>query len=284
MRLRDATALAAALLLSTACAKGEAGAPATDHGPVAQTAPAAAGGAPKAADLPSEPGRARAVIRDAKLDVVVAEPQKAAAELSALVERKGGFVSSTDTTSPGKESEVVTVGLRAPAAEFQAILEGTRRTGRVLREEVRGKDVTEELVDLDARLRAQRAVEAQYLEILRQAKTVPDLLEVQKKLGEARADIERAEGRKRFLEDQVALSTFQIVLRKEQTASQVGADTPFSQSASAAARDFVLVVRGATHLGIRAVGVLLPIALFFGVPTALIVLWQRRKRRVLASA
>jgi chromosome segregation ATPase len=73
--------------------------------------------------------------------------------------------------------------------------------------------VTEEYIDLEARLRTQKALEAQFLEIMKQAHKISDALEVQRQIAEVRADIERIEGRRRFLENQSALSTITLMLQ-----------------------------------------------------------------------
>jgi hypothetical protein len=62
-----------------------------------------------------------------------------------------------------------------------------------------GQDVTEEYIDLEARLRSKKALEAQFLEIMKQAHKISDALEVQSQIADVRADIERIEGRRRFL-------------------------------------------------------------------------------------
>lgn len=238
----------------------------------------------KPATEPTDVSTARAVMRDAKVELTTDAPSKQLAAITRLVDARGGFVASTDTTNPGRPSEAVVVVARVPSAQFASFLDGVRSVGTPIRETVSGKDVTEELVDLGARLRAQRAIEAQYLQILSQAKSVPDLLEVQKKLGEVRGEIERAEGRKRWLDDQVAFSTFHVTLRKDVAAAEIGADRPFSASVGAAAHDAVQVVRGGVHFGIRVVGVMLPLALLLS-PALLAIWWlHRRSMRKLPAA
>lgn len=79
---------------------------------------------------------------------------------------------------------------------------------------MQGNDVTEEFYDLTARLENKRKAEKRYQEILASAKTTKDILEVEQALTNAREEIERMEGRKRFLEDQVALSIINVNLHE----------------------------------------------------------------------
>ena len=76
--------------------------------------------------------------------------------------------------------------------------------------------MTEEYIDLEARIRSKQALEAQFLEIMKQARSVSDALEVQRQLSEVRSEIERIEGRRRFLENQSSLSTITVTLQPSQ--------------------------------------------------------------------
>jgi len=153
---------------------------------------------------------------------------------------------------------------------------------RVSNEKVTGQDVTEEYVDLEARVRAQRAVEKQYLTILEQAKTIPDILAVQQKLGEVRTEIERAEGRRRLLENETSLSTITVHVARQIAA--VDASGPgFGRSVREAGHDAVHVGIAILNGAIRLVGVLLPVGVLVVAPAVFLVrLWRRRraKRRV----
>jgi hypothetical protein len=199
-----------------------------------------------------------------------------------LAEARGGFVLSADTSrlraEDGAEQTTITVVFRVPAAVFDATLETLRGLGSVSTEKVTGQDVTEEYVDLEARLKARRAVEDQYLAILKDAKNIPDILAVEHNLGEVRTDIERAEGRRRFLDSQTSLSTFTVHLGRHIEA--VDASGPgFGKSVQKAARDAVDVAIAIVNGAIRLIGVLAPVALLLGLPAYLVVRAIVRRRR-----
>ena len=78
-----------------------------------------------------------------------------------------------------------------------------------------GQDVTEQYTDLEAQLRNAKAQEEVYLEILKQAKTVEDILLVQDRLGNIRAVIEGLEGRIKYLENATSYSTITVSLQEE---------------------------------------------------------------------
>lgn len=157
----------------------------------------------------------RKIIRNAEFDLELDDPADAQRKLTALAETHGGFVVTSESkfnraNAPGA---VVNVVLRVPAAQFNAVIEKIRGLGgRNPQEKITGQDVTEEYIDLEARARTQRALEAQMLEILKRAGKISDALEVQNQIAAVRTEIERLEGRQRFLANQAALSTINITL------------------------------------------------------------------------
>jgi len=253
----------------------------------AKPEPAAAGAGQSPAASPLDPGgspadTARRIIRTAELSVETDAPEAAARKLAALADAKGGFVVSSDTgrttDADGAETVSTTIVFRVPVAAFDEALATVRALGsRVSSEKVTGQDVTEEYVDLEARIRAQRALEEQYLSILKDARAIPDVLAVQQKLGEVRTEIERAEGRRRLLENETSLSTITVHVARHIAA--VEASGPgFGRSVREAGHDSVVVAIAIVNGAIRAVGVLLPVGLLVVAPAVLLVrVWRRRR-------
>jgi hypothetical protein len=265
--------LLGALLLS--CQKADRAAP-----------PAAGAAAPAATNATTssrDPGDSpRRIIRTAELYVETDAPEAAVSKLTALADARGGFVVSSETSrqkdSDGAETVTTTIVFRVPVGAFDDALATVRTLGsRVSSEKVTGQDVTEEYVDLEARIRAQRAVEEQYMGVLKEAKTIPDILAVQQKLGEARTEIERAEGRRRFLESQTSLSTVTVHVARHIEA--VDASGPgFGRSLTLAGHDVVAVAVAIVNGAIRTAGVLLPVGVLIGLPSWLVVRALRRRR------
>jgi hypothetical protein len=227
----------------------------------------------------------RRVIHTAELSLDADVPEAVESKLGILAETKGGFVVSSETArardSDGAELVTVSVVFRVPAAAFDATLASVRALGtRVSNERITGQDVTEEYVDLEARIKAQRAIEEQYLSVLKDAKTIPDVLAVQQKLGEVRTEIERAEGRRRFLENQTSLSTITVHVSRHFEAVDTRGPG-FGRSVVQACHDAVTVAIAIVNGAIRAVGILLPIAVLIVAPIWLVVraVIRRRRRR-----
>lgn len=159
----------------------------------------------------------RKIIRNADLSLETDAPEEAQRQIAAIADSKGGFVvESTQSGSNVKAAtrDTVSMTVRVPAEKFNEALDEIRKTAsRVIVETVKGEDVTEEFIDIEARLKAKKSLEAQFMEIMKRANSVEDALKVQRELAEVRGEIEKIEGRKRFLENQASLSTVKIRLQ-----------------------------------------------------------------------
>lgn len=224
----------------------------------------------------------RKIIRNATLTLEVEQPGKAMQRIASVAESRGGFVVTSDsrqqTSVKGEHAyEVITVEMRVPAAQFDAALADIRAAGgSVTAQKITGKDVTEEYIDLEARLRTQRALEAQLLEIMKSAHEVSDAISVQRELTNVRTEIERVEGRRRFLESQSSLSTISVTLQPP--ASFIGT-TGFFRSVGSAFGEGVDIAATITLFFIRLLLALIPVALFLGLPAYFILRFLVRRLR-----
>jgi hypothetical protein len=215
----------------------------------------------------------RKIIRNANLTVEVASPGDSQRKIVSIAESHQGFVVTSESTqrpSEDRNKPEITINLvvRVPAAQFNQVMEEIRAVGaRVIQEKVTGQDVTEEFMDLEARIKNQKALESQFLEIMKRAGKVDDALSVQRELADVRTEIEKLEGRRRFLENQSSLSTINVTL---QPPTQIVNATGFSYSVRSAFSDGVEVAAGIVLFLIRAVVAMLPIVLFIVLPLALI--------------
>ncbi|HEX9950367.1 MAG TPA: DUF4349 domain-containing protein [Rubricoccaceae bacterium] len=156
----------------------------------------------------------RVLVRTAEMRIDVRDYAAARTRALATARRLGAVVSGEDERRSAYEV-ANTLTLRVDAARFDSLLDAMAGLGEVTARSVSVEDVTEQAVDLDARLRARRAVEARYVEILSRAASVEDVLAVEKQLAETREEIERADAQQRSLRDRVALSTLRLTLAEE---------------------------------------------------------------------
>lgn len=230
----------------------------------------------------------RKIIRNADLNLEANSPEESQQKITAIVESKGGFViESTQSSSNSNVTtrDVVTMTTRVPAAKFNESLDEIRKTSnRVIVETISGQDVTEEFVDIEARLKTKKALEAQFLEIMKQGKTVADALQVQRELANVRGEIEQIEGRKRFLENQSSLSTIKIRLQTP-AAYSPNSSGFFYQLKEAFSSGFNFALNFILGL-VTFVIAILPFVLFVMLPIYLLLryFWRRlRTRKVVAK-
>ena len=223
----------------------------------------------------------RKIIRNADLQLESDKPEEAQTKISQIAETKGGFVVETQSSASDAKANVrdtVSMTVRVPAAKFDEALNEIRQAAsRVIVENIKGEDVTEEFIDIEARLKTQKALEAQFLEIMKQSKTVADALNVQTEIATVRGEIEKIEGRKRFLESQASLSTVKIRLQTPAAFSTNSAGF-FGKLGQAfgtgfdAALSFILVL-------VTALIALLPFFLFIVLPVYFVIRYFLRKNR-----
>src|SRR5258707_8429777 len=215
----------------------------------------------------------RKIIRNANLTIEVPSPTESQRKIFSAAESHGGFVVTsemTQQTAEDKSKPTMSVNLvvRVPALQFDQVMAEIRGVAnRVVQENRTGQDVTEEFIDLEARIKNQKALEVQFLEIMKRAGKVEDALEDQTQLAALRTEIEKLEGRKRFLENQASLSTINVTL---QTPTQIINAVGFWHDVRSAFAEGVDVALAIILFLIRAVIALLPILVLIVLPAVLI--------------
>lgn len=229
----------------------------------------------------------RKIIRDADLQLETDAPEEAQNKISAIAESKGGFVVETQSSSSDVKAatrDTVTMSVRVPAAKFNEALDEIRKSAsRVINETVKGQDVTEEFIDVEARLKAKKALEEQFLEIMKRSNSVADALNVQRELGNVRGEIEQIEGRKRFLENQSSLSTVKITLKTPAVFSAASKGF-FSRLAESVGGGFDIALNFILFFVSAAIA-LLPFLILIVLPIYLLIryLLKRNRKQKLAS-
>ena len=229
--------------------------------------------------IPDAQATDRKIIRNGEFTIETKTPADDQRKIAGIAEALGGFVVTSEfqQTSNVSSGTTVNVIVRIPSAQFQKATDEIRKTGiQVIREKLSGQDVTEEYVDLEARLRTKKALEAQFLEIMKRASKISDALEVQEKITEVRTEIERLEGRRRLIDNQAALSTINITLQTTAplvAVTQTGFWASIKNSFGDGVDVAVAIILGAIHL----VTVLLPVALLIFLPLGLVLRYLNRR-------
>lgn len=101
--------------------------------------------------------------------------------------------------------------IRIPNQDFDAFIsEISQGVSHFDRKEISQQDVTEEFIDIEARMNAKKKLEARYLQLLTKANKVSEMLEIEKQLAEIREEIEAKEGQLKYMQNQVSMSTVSI--------------------------------------------------------------------------
>jgi cell division septum initiation protein DivIVA len=159
----------------------------------------------------------RSIIRTGEVQLRVENFEAARANLTAAVEARGGYVSDStkEVNDYGEESWTSgRVVLRVPAENFSGTMTAVESEGRVLGSSTSTEDVTEQVVDLQARLENLRAERERLRELYQRANDTEDVLAVERRLSEVQTEIERTEARLQSLERRVAYSTITVEMRE----------------------------------------------------------------------
>jgi len=198
-------------------------------------APQVASGAPgdtfSAAPQQPLPALPERVVKTAELTLRIRSGRFDVAwgSVASIASRFGGYVASSgrgtqpepepvpvpqtgDAAQANSEPGSGDVTIRIPAKSFEQALVQLRAIGTVTADRVSSNDVTQDYVDLQGRLRNQRAQQAALLQLMGRAKTVSDTLAVQTQLSGVEEQIEQITGRLNLLANQTALSTITVHL------------------------------------------------------------------------
>jgi hypothetical protein len=216
-----------------------------------------------------EPTEERKIVKEGYMTLEVEDIAETMDEVAEMADELNGYVVS----SYKREYERGISGritIRVPSEKFDEAFERLRQLAvAVPYETTTAKDVTEEYVDLEARLGNLLATEAQYLTLMEEAENVEDMLRVQKELSNVREQIEQIEGRMQYLEQTSETALIELTLEETK-----GLTEPWSASAA-----FQSAVRGLTAFGRGLATVLIWLGIFCWAWVPPLVIWLRRRRR-----
>ncbi|WP_280400565.1 DUF4349 domain-containing protein [Nocardia carnea] len=154
---------------------------------------------------------ARKEVVTGRVDLTAADPIAAALTLTDRVTRLNGRIDQR-TENPGTDDTYPHANLvvRIPAAETDAFLEGLREIGEVTEVSTNRDDVTMQWQDLDARITALQASVTRLRDLMARAANTADLIAAEGALADRQAELDSLTGQRRYLDDQISLSTLTI--------------------------------------------------------------------------
>jgi hypothetical protein len=224
----------------------------------------AATAAPPAVTLPAQAQQAGSMlIRTGHAAVEVDSVDVGIARVRQLAEATGALIANTTVQAGREQQRSASLELRVPSDRFDAVVNGLAPIGKVESVNITAQDVGEEFVDLTARLANARRLEARLIELLaNRTGRLSDVLTVERELARVREQIERYEGRLRYLQSRVAVSSLTVVVHEPApvVATRPG-ENVIGEAFVEAWRRFVRITAGF----IASLGVLIPLgALGFG--------------------
>ncbi len=216
------------------------------------------------------------IIKTGSLTVVVDDADESSATVQEIAEKAGGYVSSVSLRELTDGSRSGSVQIRVPADQFDTVLNEIKDAALVVeRETVSTEDVTEEYIDVSARLSNSQAQEDRYVEILEIATTVEEIMQIEEALSWVRSDIESYQGRIDYLDSQTGFSTITVSLSEEPVIVIGGKEFRPGTTIKEAALAFVALVQWSINAAIWIIivggGLLIPLALLAWVARKIII-------------
>lgn len=215
----------------------------------------------------------RYLIKNATATIEADDPRKAASAFLESVQEAGGYISDLREENPGQGSLNLHMTVRVPAAVFDETMTALDSVGRVIDRTITTQDVTEEFVDTESRLRNLKQTEERVLDHLNRTGDLEDILRIERELSNYREQIERLEGRLRFLKNRVFFSTIRLYIFEKAKAGPLTPDESFSTGkvATEAARSLIEFAQEVWTLAIW-LGVWAPV----WAPVLLLLVWLVR--------
>ena len=215
----------------------------------------------------------RKFIRNAQVRIRVTDFTASGRDIEQMVRQAGGQITTSNETKTGNSLENA-LTIRVPAARFDALL------ALIVKESIftdtktiTAEDVTRRYVDTEARIRSKKTVEETYLRLLKQAKSVADVLKVDEQLAQIREEREVQEAELRQLKDEVALSTLNLTYYQQTEAALRPEEPVYAQI-------WHNLTEGSRLIGDVAVGLFyfIPLGLLVGGVIWLVQRWRRQRR------
>ncbi|MET8759314.1 DUF4349 domain-containing protein [Lentzea sp. NPDC004782] len=215
----------------------------------------------------------RQLVRTATVDLRSDDVRAAVSKIKDRVVAAGGFAGQENTTSTSGS-----VTLRVPASELDRIVDGIpdMRIGEVTRREMHSEDVTDQLVDVDARIATQKASVDRLRALFERAGTTSEIAQVEAELTKRQSELESMQRRSESLKGKVAMATLTVQVSTVPIEAPAPVDAGFGAAFRSGWDAVVAVFKVITVV----VGAVLPFVLVLALPAAAVIYVLRRRKRV----
>ena len=212
------------------------------------------------------------IIKNGDMEIAVSNLLEAKKKVSEIIKNNKAYLQSENFRN-SDTSENINLVIRVPHQNFDAIINSfSDGIGAVEAKTVKAEDVTEEYTDVSIKLENKRIYLEKYREMLKNAASTKDMLEIQENIRALEDEIDVAEGRLRFIDDRVNYSTLELLLFKEKArssaTSKIGFGSRFGDSIAEGWNSFVSFLLG-----------LISFWPFFIIIPLLIFAWKKWRRK-----
>ncbi len=201
------------------------------------------------------------VIRTGQAEIEVDSLEAAIGQVEALARRVGGFIANRSIASGESQRRSATLQIKVPAARYDQAMSGLNGIGKLISATTDAQDVGEEYVDVNARMANARRLEERLVTLLAtRTGKLQDVLAVERELARVREEIERYEGRLRYLRSNVAVSTLAVTVSEPAPVVGEPGSNVVVEAFKQAWRNFVAFIAAL----IQSLGVLIPVVVIFG--------------------
>lgn len=227
----------------------------------------------------------RLIIRNGTLNIVVTDTEDAMQEISQLAQQRDGWVVSSNVYDYYPDGKQGTVFIRVPVTQFDAVMVAIKEMAtEVSSESTSSDDVTDQYVDLSARLSNLEATAERVRSFLDESQNVEEALAVNQELSRLEGEIEVLKGQIQYLTQSAAYSSITINLTPDIVSQPVTVPGWRPQGvAKEALENLVATLQNIASFIIYFVISVLPLLLLFGLPVYLLVRWGVRRRRRAAA-
>lgn len=242
-----------------------------------EAAPDDRGGAP---DSENATARRPQLIRTATIEIEVESVDDAIAQLSTLLQQQRGDILNLSQEKPHRPGrhESAALQLRVPQENLDATLEQLSEFGNITRQEITAQDVSDQLIDLGARLRNLQRAEESLLEILDRAGGMSDVLAVSQELRNVRQEIEQIDAQRTNLQNRVAYSTINLQITAIAPTTNLPSN-PLGQQFSQTWQGATRSLRGFTIGLLRLLLWLLVWSPYWGIILLTVILWRKSRSK-----
>lgn len=225
----------------------------------------------------------RLIIRTGTMNLEIESYEEADRKINDLVKSLDGYTSASSSSMNAAGKKQGSVTIKVPAEKFDELISKLGEIGQISSQNITSSDVTEEYIDLGARLKTERELEQRLISLLdTKASTLSDVIEIEGKLATVRQKIESVEGRMKYLRSQSAFSTLTVSIFEPsllETSSGGGFFYEIGQAFKEGLEGFTSVLKTIIIAAIA----LLPLLIFIGIIIYLVIRgikWYTKRQAV----